>query len=212
MADQGKASISASDRGIHPSQLLDLPPELRVRIYECLYEDEAVGDVDYLTLRKHAPSVAITLVNRLIRHEVMPLYEGATKRFYQQQTFYIKMRMPDGQSMPDGQRDDTQLPEDMQGILTVVAAMPKLPLSSIRFKLRLEYRGGEHEDLRVDVRVTRDGGVKATHLWESDPGESGVPLSGEWLINRAKRNQIVMVQQNDPRFLDIGNVLRAAVM
>ncbi|KAK3632506.1 hypothetical protein LTR56_014413 [Elasticomyces elasticus] len=194
-------------------RLLDLPPELRVRIYECLYQDEAVGDIDYLTLRQHAPSVAIALTSSLVRHEVMPLYERATKCLYQKHTFYIKMHMPYGQRTTDR---DTSLPEDMRDILTVVAATPQLPISSIRLKLRVDDGPGYLRDLRVDVRVTSDGGVEATHFWALTPGSgnvifSGVPFSGKWLLDSAERIQIVMVQQNDPRLLDIRNVLRAAV-
>ncbi|KAK5688383.1 hypothetical protein LTS10_000361 [Elasticomyces elasticus] len=170
-----------------PFRLLDLPPELRVRIYECLYQDEAARDIDYLTLRKQIPTVAITLTNSLIRHEVMPLYEGATKCFYQEHYFYIKMHMPKAQRKPDGQRCDTSLPEDMRDILAIVAAMPQLPVPSIRLYLCLESRGSGYErgsgfeDLQVDVRVTSDGEVEATHLWVSSPMWGSIPQSGAWL-------------------------------
>ncbi|KAK4962676.1 hypothetical protein LTR10_000303 [Elasticomyces elasticus] len=200
-----------------PSRLLDLPPELCVRIYECLYEDEAVGDVDYLALRKHVPSVAITLTNRLIRHEVMPLYERATKCLYQKHTFYVKMRMPYGQRTTDGQRNDTNLPKDMRDILTVVAATPQLPIYSIRLELSVKDGPSYLRELRVDVRVISDGGVEATHFWAAPPGSgnapySGVPHSGKWLLEEAERHQMVLVQQSEPRSLYIRNVLRAAVI
>ncbi|KAK5708478.1 hypothetical protein LTR17_020657 [Elasticomyces elasticus] len=197
-----------------PFRLLDLPPELRVRIYECLYQDESVGDLDYLTLREHVPSVAITLTNRLIRHEAMPLYERATKSFYQQHIFYVKMRMPDGGTGPDGEPGDTNLPEDMRDILNIAAAMPQLPISSVRIKLCLEDRGSdrEYQDLRVDVKVTSGGGVEATHFWESAPGRRDVPYSGEWLCDGAEGTQTVMIQQNDARYLEGGNILRVVVM
>ncbi|KAK5736836.1 hypothetical protein LTR17_007161 [Elasticomyces elasticus] len=67
-----------------PSRLLTLPPELRVRVYECLFEAESQQpDIDLFAVKDFAPNPAILSTNHLIRHEALPIAQPAITRFSQ---------------------------------------------------------------------------------------------------------------------------------
>ncbi|KAK5730098.1 hypothetical protein LTR15_000032 [Elasticomyces elasticus] len=90
-----------------PSRLLALPAELRVRIYECLFEDESPQpEIDISLVRDHAPKVAIVAVSRFIRREALELTERAVSRFFSNHKFIfdlhtITCKNNDGKNIPD---------------------------------------------------------------------------------------------------------------
>lgn len=65
-------------------QLMDLPPELRVCIYEYSFTPGSLSTSDKILERfdSLAPSNAILLTNHLIHQEARPIYEQACRRFW----------------------------------------------------------------------------------------------------------------------------------
>ena len=63
-------------------RLLDLPPELRARIYEYAFADESPEEVDLIQIESHLPWPALTAVSRLVRQESVPCFQDAFEKFW----------------------------------------------------------------------------------------------------------------------------------
>lgn len=73
-------------------RFLDLPPELRNRIYACLFEeDDLPRGLDILKWEPHLPNPSITAVYRQVRSESLALLEEATINYWKNHEwiFYI---------------------------------------------------------------------------------------------------------------------------
>ncbi|KAI7198875.1 hypothetical protein KC343_g12474 [Hortaea werneckii] len=66
------------------SRLMDLPPELRVRIYEYAFAPRPLKNPNKKSenFDSQAPSKAILLTNQLIHQEARPIYREACRRFW----------------------------------------------------------------------------------------------------------------------------------
>ncbi|KAI7514706.1 hypothetical protein KC347_g476 [Hortaea werneckii] len=65
-------------------RLMDLPPELRTRIYEYTFTPRRLkkSNQNAENFDSQAPSKALLLTNRLIHQEARPIYEEARQRFW----------------------------------------------------------------------------------------------------------------------------------
>lgn len=71
------------------SRFLDLPPELRNRVYNILFEDRNGDEIPLLGTRQCRPSTAITVVCQQLRRETLRLCKEARASFFQNHTFCI---------------------------------------------------------------------------------------------------------------------------
>ncbi|KAK5121171.1 hypothetical protein LTR85_005655 [Meristemomyces frigidus] len=74
-----------------PCRLLNLPAELRNRIYDLVLEDTAPVEVDIFTAKKHMPSFGLISTCRQIRQENLLLHKEALSRFWRSHDFIVKL-------------------------------------------------------------------------------------------------------------------------
>ena len=70
-------------------RFLDLPPEIRDRIYCLIFLDENEDEIDFHEARSRLPKVTITLTCRQVRREALGLIQEADEVFYQNHCFLI---------------------------------------------------------------------------------------------------------------------------
>ncbi|TKA53623.1 hypothetical protein B0A55_11743 [Friedmanniomyces simplex] len=158
-----------------PFRLLGLPPELRLRIYECHFEDGPPQDIDLLAARQHAPTLALAATCRLIRQEVSPF-----------------------------------LPASLRRVISSVVSNPPFPISALDISLTadLPCTPAESDRLRATVRVQDNGQVEVIEfLKEGDDDECENGL----ILLTAENLRVSLKRRDDPRFLHIGNILRAVL-
>ena len=74
-----------------PFRFRDLAPELRNRIYDCVFEDEAPHRMSLLDIRAAAPPIAITAVSKQVRNESLGLYKLAVAAFDTSHDYYVSI-------------------------------------------------------------------------------------------------------------------------
>ncbi|KAK3679561.1 hypothetical protein LTR37_021416 [Vermiconidia calcicola] len=74
-----------------PFRFLQLPPELRNKVYDYVFEDAAEYYIAIASLPVSSlqPSPSITFTSHLVRSESLPLYQEATARFWASHDFYF---------------------------------------------------------------------------------------------------------------------------
>ncbi|KAK3629953.1 hypothetical protein LTR56_017712 [Elasticomyces elasticus] len=74
-------------------RFLDLPPELRVRIYECYFEPnpDTPEEVDLFHLQEYAPNVAVLRTSKLLCHESYPIGKKALAEFFTFRNFAVDL-------------------------------------------------------------------------------------------------------------------------
>ncbi|KAK3713373.1 hypothetical protein LTR37_008565 [Vermiconidia calcicola] len=74
-----------------PFRFLQLPPELRNKVYDYVFEDAAHYYIAIASLPVSSlqPSPSITFTCHLVRSESLPLYHEATARFWASHDFYF---------------------------------------------------------------------------------------------------------------------------
>ena len=63
-------------------RFLDLPPELRNRVYTFVYLDNSTRSMDIFNAYEHVPKVALTRVSKQLRNETFGMYHEATAQFW----------------------------------------------------------------------------------------------------------------------------------
>ena len=76
---------------LKPFRLLDLPPELRNRVYHFALEDTGEHELDLLCTRPYQPHRPITAICRKVRSESLGLYQGARAKFFRNHSFHISI-------------------------------------------------------------------------------------------------------------------------
>ena len=80
--------------GMAPSstfRLLDLPAEIRNRIYEFSLSDEGPRRVDLSAVRSRLPTLALALVSRQVHNETIKLYQEVVKGFWSTHSLDISL-------------------------------------------------------------------------------------------------------------------------
>lgn len=67
---------------ITPFRLLELPPELRIMIYEYTFGDNAPQDLDLLNIQEHYPRHNLLQASKQVYDEAHHIYKRATQRFF----------------------------------------------------------------------------------------------------------------------------------
>ncbi|KAK3629955.1 hypothetical protein LTR56_017714 [Elasticomyces elasticus] len=132
-----------------PSRLLALPAELRVRIYDCLFEDESQQlEIDISLIKDHAPKVAIVAVSRLIRREALEMARQAVSHFFDHHKFFLDIH-----PVPKGGQDH----QNRQDEQNAMAGLPRLPIPGfeLRFSVwRISERiANRREQRKVSVKL-----------------------------------------------------------
>ncbi|KAK4962411.1 hypothetical protein LTR10_000037 [Elasticomyces elasticus] len=102
-----------------PFRLLDLPAELRVRIYESLFEPNSgtPQEISLLDIHKHVPELAVLATSRLVRREAYPVGKTAEADFFARHQFVLDMIIDEARSQ--------ESPE----LQAAIAALPCYPIS-----------------------------------------------------------------------------------
>ena len=70
-------------------RLLDLPPELRNRVYEYTFEPDAGLSIEIFAACSRAPQPALTAASHQIRNESLQYLHEATQRFWRERRFFV---------------------------------------------------------------------------------------------------------------------------
>ncbi|KAK5121295.1 hypothetical protein LTR85_005461 [Meristemomyces frigidus] len=107
-------------------RFMDLPPELRNRIYECAFEFNVDQEIEVFTARALAPSAALTMTTHQVHKESLQLLREATQRFWSECKFFVDIPP----SMIKGRRRLAEMP----GPWLEALRMP--PLRQLGFRIR----------------------------------------------------------------------------
>ncbi|KAK5730094.1 hypothetical protein LTR15_000028 [Elasticomyces elasticus] len=155
---RGKMLISLDVKNFDkPFRLLDLPPELRVRIYECFFESEGPQTVELFETTKYAPSQAITAVSKLVRHETYQIGKEAERAFFQR-SFFIEF------SIYDYPIDNIKAYfPGLEYKMRLVASLPCFPITCLEVQVTQKEPSQPKEWSRMVVTPEPGGGITETH-------------------------------------------------
>ncbi|KAK4544005.1 hypothetical protein LTR36_004779 [Oleoguttula mirabilis] len=161
------------DDTAEPFRFLDLPPELRNRVYHYVFEGRSQQDIElFAEAKSFAPHMAVTAVSQQLRTESQGLYVIALKDFWTTHHFYIRIR---GQERPR-----------LSDLLSQAKQIPVRGLARLEFRIQRD----DNSALRWDVQLTVDGGVE-WRLWSPDyvpRGFKGVSEGTPWFIEAIERS------------------------
>ncbi|KAK3633322.1 hypothetical protein LTR56_015890 [Elasticomyces elasticus] len=191
-----------------PSRFLALPAELRVRIYECLFEDESPRpEIDISLVRDHAPEVAIVAVSRFIRREALEMAEQAVSHFFSSNKFFLELRQIVAIA-------GTRRP-NLENALKAVDTLPRhpFPISTIEVRFQMLFvRLAPPVMLGASVMVeVKSDGIAINYrlrkvgdpTWPA-PSDLNVPV-----IRREPNGVKMSLARNGVKHqVDIGNILK----
>ncbi|KAK5676929.1 hypothetical protein LTS10_010693 [Elasticomyces elasticus] len=188
-----------------PFRFLALPPELRVRIYECLCEDESQHlDMDLFAIQDFVPNPAILSTSRLIRREALTTTQQAIDRFFTAHTFFILVSLrPTYENIPH-----------VYDIEEAAALLPAYPIATLELRYVAQIRPGQPIRWHVD-RLTAgfpDRKVRVAHE-SSVHGEPriaslcvGAPST--FLQDKAASMDMALTRGPDHLYWHFGNVVK----
>ncbi|KAK4894332.1 hypothetical protein LTR27_007465 [Elasticomyces elasticus] len=195
-------------KGDKPFRLLDLPPELRVRIYECFFEPEGTQTVSIFDITKYAPSQAITAVSKLVRHESYRIGKDAEREFFQRR-FFTEWHL----------RYDTGIEfvsvytPELHDKMALIASLPRFPITSL--ELRLSTNAGPTPWSRMVVNAEPGGGLSETRDTEEGVDLKDIghePEKTTLLQDHLSELQLTFTRRlRGTHYLDIPNVVEAGL-
>ncbi|KAK5739894.1 hypothetical protein LTR17_004990 [Elasticomyces elasticus] len=191
-----------------PLRLLALPPELRVRIYECLFEDESQHpDMDLFAIQHLAPNCAILRTSRLIRREALTIAQQAIASFFSTHTFFIEVRI---RGVYFNTPDIHEIPA------AAAAIIPAYPIATLELRCVMVSARRLLTTWHV-FRLTASANhtVQVTHAshWLGKNGVHGAlaPTPSSLLQDRATSMDLALSSGASNRYLNFRNVVRVLV-
>ncbi|KAK5730097.1 hypothetical protein LTR15_000031 [Elasticomyces elasticus] len=188
-----------------PSRLLALPAELRIRIYECLCENESPHpDMDLFAIQDFVPNPAILSTSRLIRREALTITQQAIDRFFTTHTFFILVTLrPAYENIPH-----------VDDIEKAAALLPAYPIATLELRYVMQDRPGLPTRRHV-ARLTSgspDRKVQAAHE-SSIHGKPRIPtvcagVPSTFLQDKAASLDLRLSRGPDHLDLHFGNVVK----
>ncbi|KAK5730657.1 hypothetical protein LTR15_000594 [Elasticomyces elasticus] len=150
-----------------PFRFLDLPPEIRIQVYEYASEDR-LRYSKVIELFTQAPLLApsilkLTLACHQVHHETSELCREATVDFYQRHDFEIDIPMED--IHPES--DNSPMPAKLHHLLKKAALTPAFPLRCLRLHCKDEF------DYTLNLYAGRAGVIVQFQSWSGGAGDAG---------------------------------------
>ncbi|KAK3629961.1 hypothetical protein LTR56_017720 [Elasticomyces elasticus] len=197
-----------------PFRFLDLPPELRVRIYECFFEPNSQHDfstrinmLDIETIKRQAPDLAILGTSHLVRREAYDIGKEAERHFFHETCFFLDLKTPLIYGGP--QKPYTH---DLRRMVKAISSLPRFPLSKIEFLLTHKLNGHEFW-IRLIVSAASDGKLKgSTEFGEGQTvGIDSVSVESKNELFQTMAGQFFvgmkMTRRGEPLCLDMANLV-----
>ena len=179
-------------------RFLDLPPELRNRIYSCSFEDDRPHKLNVLEWKSHLPDYSITEVSSQTRSESLALWKDAKAEVWTSHQWEIRVD------------SDILEPEAPEELLIACGKVPKAaPIRQLRFVCMPEPEGTTSP---CAFKATIDETGEADWQLACYRGEgSKVPLMEivkNWLSSKASLLKFALKQSKDSENLDVLNCAR----
>ncbi|KAK5676928.1 hypothetical protein LTS10_010692 [Elasticomyces elasticus] len=194
------------------SRLLALPAELRVRIYEYVFEDlSSQLEIDISLVKGHAPKVAIVAVSRLIRREALEMAEQAVSRFFSNHKFFLDLNQ-----LAPAVKDYLQDPHNAQNPMACLPRYPILTLE-LRFKLLLVCSSADQYAMSIKVAssyepVSREYTMTCRHtgFTGNEACEYGTPITlNKSLLQATESRYYIQLTQGDTHSCTINLVAKS---
>ncbi|KAK5703265.1 hypothetical protein LTR97_004214 [Elasticomyces elasticus] len=184
-----------------PFRLLDLPAELRVRIYENLFEPNpgTPQEISLLDIRKHVPELAVLATSRLVRREAYAVGKTAEAEIFARHQFMLDLVI------------DEACSQESPGLQAAIAALPCYPISRMAL--------GWYVKPRTDLaRYTARMAPTVLHLTSEElhcayvvegvcTFGRGLPKVVSLMKEEAMFLGLALTRGHDGAYLDIGNIM-----
>lgn len=187
-------------------RFLDLPPELRNRIYYYVFTETSSHELNLLDRPPYYSNSAITSTSRKIRGESLSLYEQIVTDFWQTHAFYIKLDARKVSTNPEWIGTWCKyletLPEDIWFRSLLILFSFENPHSQSNCYVQLEVWLNPVGRLGVECRLppTTDFTQETVHRFESTVAESLTlrGLSYKWTNRRLRERDGFGKQDLEP--------------
>ncbi|KAK5730101.1 hypothetical protein LTR15_000035 [Elasticomyces elasticus] len=184
-----------------PFRLLDLPAELRVRIYESFFEPNpgTPQEISLLDIHKHVPELAVLATSRLVRREAYAVGKTAGADFFARNQFVLDLFVDEARSQ--------ESPE----LQAATAALPCYPIS----RMALGWYVKPRTDLaRYTARMAptvlylTSEGLHCAYIVESGCSFGrGLPNIITLMKEEATLLGLALTRGHDGAYLDIKNIM-----
>ncbi|KAK5676933.1 hypothetical protein LTS10_010697 [Elasticomyces elasticus] len=192
-------------------RLLDLPPELRVRIYECFFEPSLrsstrIDILDVETIKRHAPGLAILATNHLVRREAYDTGKEAERQYFHDHSFFLEIKTP-----AIGHYSDLELfTSEMVEFMATVTSLPRYPVSTVETRLSQDLIGKRLVYACQVINAASDGKIGTTARQKYDFGHG--PMHDYSLLDMVTKSLgVELTRSTKPITLDIRSLVEVVL-
>ncbi|KAK3633324.1 hypothetical protein LTR56_015892 [Elasticomyces elasticus] len=178
-------------------RLLDLPPELRLLVYECYFEPcpNTPQTIDLYRTRDYVPKMAILRSSKLVRHESYPIGKAFVARVFTLQKFAL--------TLPH----DIALRYRYGEVSPAIAEIPQLPIPAMRLSLTADETDAHVYSWYVSINTgSGSGNSRVAFVTERDgqPSEAQNPTIWQLVADHIG---VELTQHGEGQYLDISKVV-----
>ncbi|KAK4894325.1 hypothetical protein LTR27_007458 [Elasticomyces elasticus] len=184
-----------------PFRLLDLPAELRVRIYESFFEPDpgTPQEISLFDIQKHVPELAVLATSHLVRREAYPVGKTAEAEFFARHQFVLDLVFDDARSH--------ESPE----LQAAIAALPTYPISEMALGWYVRWRTDLTRSIApvapMVLYLTSEELHPAYVLAGVCTYGRGLPRIVTLMKEEATLIGLALTRGRDDAYLDIGNIM-----